>query len=133
MSEEPHITYFHMGQWPVYCGFTTSPKKFEREMSRLSITDQKFIATDYANATTHILTKEGVLTFIITMAYEKKRSIEQVASMIAHEAVHVAQEMWQQFGEREPGREAEAYLVQHVVQCCLQEYFKTGRVRRSAP
>lgn len=134
MSEEPCIAYFHMGPWPFYCGFTTKPKAFRLEMERLKIKPAPdFTASTHANATTHFLEKDGVLTAVITMQNPKSRSIEQVAGLLAHEATHVVQEVWEQFGERQPGKEAEAYLVQHIVQCCLQVAYKTGRVRKSEP
>lgn len=127
------ITYFNMGPWPVYVGFTTSPKAFKREMDRLGITDQPFHASRYANATTHFLENRDQMTAVITMTKPKGIPVEQVAGLIAHEATHVAQAMWEQLGEREPGHEAEAYLVQHIVQGCLQEALKTGREKKTEP
>lgn len=134
MNGEPNVEYFHMGQWPLYIGFTMSQKAFKKEMKRLNVDKPaKFLASDNANATTHYLKSDGVLTCIITMHDPKSRPVEQVASMIAHEAVHVAQELWEQIGEDNPGREAEAYLVQYITQCCLQVALDTGRERKSAP
>ena len=130
---EPYITYFNMGPWPIYVGFTQSKKGFAKEMKRLGITDCPFIANDHSNASAHYLTKDGALTCIITMDKRKGRMIEQVAGLIAHEATHVAQELWAHIGERNPGREAEAYLVQMIVQCCLQQACNTGRVRKTEP
>ncbi len=132
-KDEPHIAYFNMGPWPIYVGFTTSPKRFAREMKRLGCEGVASLASDHANATTHHLIKDGSATAIIAMQKDKKRSPEQVAALIAHEAVHVAQELWSNIGERTPGREAEAYLVQMIVQCCLQEVLDTGRTRKEAP
>lgn len=135
MSDRPEISYYSMGAWPFYVGFTMSPKAFKKEMKRLAIDDPpSFLGSTHANATTHILEKGGTLTCIITMEKQgKDRPIEQIAGLLAHEAVHVVQELWHNIGERSPGSEAEAYLVQMITQCCLQDALGTGRVRSSYP
>lgn len=131
---EPHISYYGMGPWPMYLGFTTSPKAFKREMKRLAVEDHSpFVANDHSNATTHHLMHGGMLTCIITLRGHKAFNVEQVAALIAHEATHVAQQLWESIGEREPGREAEAYLVQMITQCCLQDALGTGRERKERP
>lgn len=127
------IDYFNMGQWPIYVGFTTSRKAFAREMKRLSCGKVDFLSTTHANATTHTLTKDGTLTFIIAMEKQGERSVEQVAGLVAHEATHVAQRLWEQIGESRPGDEAEAYLVQMITQSCLEIALKTGRTKKAEP
>jgi hypothetical protein len=130
---EPHIDYCHMGPWPIYVGFTTSKKAFAKEMKRLDLGKVDFLARSSANATTHHLhAEDGAPCCVITLD-KTGGAIEQIASMIAHEAVHVAQYAFEQFGEENPGRESEAYFVQHIVQFCLQIALDTGRVRKSAP
>lgn len=124
MSDGAHITYFHMGAWPVYVGFTMSREAFAKEMKRLSCPDVDFVNPG-ATATMHTFVKDGTATCIIAFDKQKGRSPEQEAGLIAHEAIHVAQELWERIGEHHPGREAEAYLVQQIVQCCLQEVWAT--------
>lgn len=46
----------------------------------------------------------------------------QVFAVLAHEAVHVKQRLYEYIGEREPGRESEAYLVQSIAQFCMTNY-----------
>ena len=135
MSDTAHIDYFNMGPRPLYCGFTTSRKAFRKEMKRLAVSPlPDFHGSTHANATTHFLhAKDGGFTTIITLDKPKGRTPEQIAGLIAHEATHVAQELWTNIGEREPGKEAEAYLVQAIVQNCLQVAMKTGRVRKTEP
>lgn len=132
MSDEPHIRYFNMGPWPIYVGFSDSPEAFAKEMQRMKIDGVPFVNAG-ANATMHTFEKDGSTTCIITLQKGCGKSREMVAALLAHEAVHVAQELWQAIGEHKPGREAEAYLVQMITQCCLQEAWKTNRVRRSEP
>lgn len=131
---EAHIRYCNMGPWPGYVGFTTSAKAFQRELKRLAVPEKvAFMGSPRANATTHFFEKDGSTTAIITIGKPKSVSFEQYAAMIAHEAVHVVQMLWRDIGEKEPGDEAEAYAVQHIVQFCLQEAYKTGRERKLIP
>lgn len=133
MNDEPHITYFNMGPWPIYVGFTKCPEAFSKEMARLKIDDINFVNSG-ANATMHAFRKGGGgdLTCIITLATSGKNRA-CVAALIAHEAVHVAQELWDSIGEHNPGREAESYLIQMITQCCLEELWKTGSKDRCKP
>ncbi len=123
-----------MGPFPGFVGFTTDQKAFKRELKRLAVTEPvDFLATARANATTHYFEREGSTTAIITMGKPKNVSFEQYAALAAHEAVHVVQALWQDIGEKKPGWEAEAYLVQHIVQFCLQIAYGTGRERKLIP
>lgn len=140
MSNKPAkgLHYFNTGPWPVYIGFTTSPKSFAVEMKRLSIKDDiPFVATEHAHASTHYFRSPGgTLTCIITMPdfNKKKRSREQYAALIAHEAMHVIQEMQDELAQgKRLGSEAEAYLIQQIVQECLQVAWKTGNTRQMEP
>lgn len=133
MTDEACIDYFNMGPWPMYLGFTQSKKAFAKEMKRLSVVNVSFLSSDHANATVHILEKDGALTCIIAMEKGKGRSPEQIAGLIAHEAMHIVQELWSHIGEKVPGREAEAYLIQHIVQSCLQIACDTGRTKKTEP
>jgi ribosomal protein L30E len=85
-----------------------------------------------ASATTHHLVNGSDNTAIIVMQPPtRKHSKEQYAALLAHEAVHVVQEMRAKLGDL--GSEGEAYLVQQVVQEGLQEAWKTGRVKAGRP
>lgn len=131
---EPHIDYFNMGQWPFYVGFTTSPKAFKKEMKRLGIGDEPFVCRERADAATHFLTNDGSVTAIITMPPVGKRKHSQYAALVAHEALHVMQEMHAELNRGEPfGKEADAYLLQLIVQECLQIALKENVSNRTKP
>lgn len=126
MSDGPHVTYMHMGQWPVFVGFTTEPKAFRREVKRLGIKAKvPFVARAGADATTHFFAREGRQSCaIITMPKVGDRSHSQYAALVAHEALHIVQDMHRQLNGGAPfGDEADAYLLQSIVQHCLQEAF----------
>lgn len=136
-DDAPHIRYFHMGQWPCYVGFTTDPDAFDAEMKRLRVDDPpQFVANDHSHATTHFLYNRDMLTVIVTIRRQRKRMKEQIAALIAHESLHVMQEMERQFyaGGRFDN-ETQAYLVQYLTQQFLIEYNNPGKqmTRRIEP
>jgi hypothetical protein len=133
-SDKPCIEYLNMGPWPVYVGFTTSEPAFAKEMKRLGLSDVAFLGRERASATVHTLTHGGEMTFILAMLPAKGRTKEQYAALVAHEAVHIAQGIKEEVSANDHlGRESEAYLVQHIVQWCLQLAWDTGRTKRNAP
>jgi len=116
------IYYVDIGPYPAHVGFTASPKAFMKEMKRISGESDVMFMPEHATAATHaLLNNEGELCCIIT--YDKTRNISkpQVAALLAHEAVHCAQKLWERIGEHRPGDEAEAYLVQAITQGCLAQ------------
>lgn len=114
------MKYFDLGQWPIYFGFTTSEKAFHKELKRLGCGHA--IKPFGGGATTHLFEgSDGGLTVIVTLHEWRGHNLSQVAGLVAHEAVHVAQALWEHIGEKNPSPECEAYFVQHVVQLCLEE------------
>lgn len=133
-EDKAHIDYFNMGPWHIFVGFTISPADFDKEMARLGVKGERFVGgggTNHAAATTHMLELKGYLTCIITLADNSKYDIAQVAALLAHEAVHVAQQLWRNCGETQPGDEAEAYLVQYITQVCLNVVIAARRAKRA--
>jgi hypothetical protein len=134
---KPHIDYIDMGPWPGHIGFTMSERAFAKEMKRIRLDrDAPFLASGHALATTHYLMRSNELICIIAMKPWKKRkhTRECVAGIIAHEATHVVQQMRETHSYNDPlGREAEAYLVGHIVQECLQIVWKSKFSRKKFP
>jgi hypothetical protein len=118
---ESSIKWFSMGQWPVYVGFTSRQALLDREVSRLCPgQDAKCVIAPTGGGAIHSFERPGKQTcHIVTINDDPSREQHQVAAMICHEAVHLAQRLWDDLGEKMPGAEAEAYLVQYVTQCCL--------------
>lgn len=127
--DAPCLRYFHMGQWPCYVGFTASQAEYDAKMQRLKVDDPSpWITGAHSHATTHFLTNRDMLTIIVCIQRDRRRSIEQVASLLAHEALHVVQAMEEQFYPS--GRfdhESAAYLLQYLTQQFLYEYRKPGK------
>jgi hypothetical protein len=102
-------------------------------MRRLKVREPNgFFKNAGSNATTHFFNSNGQSLAIICMEpQDRKRSKEQYAALLAHEATHVVQNMRDDLGDL--GREAEAYLVQQIVQEGLQIAWKTGRETKRKP
>lgn len=131
------VHYLHPGQWPVHIGFTDCPRAFAREMKRLKVNDPpEMTAHPRGAAAMHTFTSSDTpMCFIITMPPPgKTRSREQIAAIIAHEALHVVQGMEEElFAGGRFDHESAAYLLQYIVQHCLQIIWKSGKTRKSSP
>jgi hypothetical protein len=110
----------------------TTKEIFEAEYKRL--THRNYMPNDMAwaggkgRACVHKFDeREGVDTCCVvcidvaTLAAQGRSGIEIVA-LLAHEAVHVKQELMDYIGETKPSAEFEAYTVQNIVQNLLEEY-----------
>lgn len=114
------VSYLDMGQWPVYVGFTTSESAFKKELKRLGAGNTEFVKDDFADASTHFLhSDKGNHAAIIALKEKNDWVLDQVAALVAHEATHVAQWVFDCIGEDKAGKETEAYLIQYVTQHCL--------------
>lgn len=134
LAEDMH--YIHTGPWPVFVGFTTSEKAFAAEMKRLGVDENiQFSAHSRAGATTHYLVKDRHLCCIITIEpYSRRVSREVYAALVAHEAMHVVQEMQRELNKgKSLGDEAEAYMIQQIVQEILRIAWGSNMVRRTEP
>lgn len=139
-DDKPHIKYFNMGPWPVYVGATAKPKAFKREMARLCPgRNIDFVGSGHANATTHLLTLDGAMTAIVAIQSHGKHSKEAYAALIAHEVMHVVQYMREHLISSNSacteglGIEAEAYIMQYLVQEIISVACDTGRRKRERP
>lgn len=120
-----HIRYADLGPFPFYCGFTTNPMRYVREMTRLGIPDPPPFVSPGTDATAHLLTS-ALLAATTIVCLNRTRMLKphpaQLAAMLAHEAVHVKQNLMDAIGERAPSIEFEAYIVQGATQFFINEY-----------
>ena len=81
-----------------------------------------WIASPHADATTHILNgKSGALCAIVALRADKQAAVE-IAGLLVHEAVHVAQHYFDWYGETQPAKEQQAYCIQGIAQELMAEY-----------
>lgn len=138
MSDRPikGIHYLNMGPWPGFIGFVFEERAFKAELKRLDIrVDVQMLGHERAHATLHHFVgprDQGI--YLLALGSTKGRTKEQIAGLIAHEAMHIIQYMQKELARGESlGDEAEAYLIQMIVQEALQILWKSNMVRCKVP
>lgn len=104
-----------------------SEKQFKKELKRLNLPSEQwppFLATPHASATVHFFERHGDIDFcaIVCLGDTSNVELEQVYSMLVHEAVHIWQEIRAHIGERDPSSEFEAYSIQAISQRLMFSY-----------
>lgn len=79
-----------------------------------------------ADATTDCLDdrKCGGRVYVVFMRPMLDNSAAQDAALLAHEAVHVASDYFESFGEDSPGEETRAYVLQDIAQYLIEEHYR---------
>lgn len=81
-----------------------------------------FVNTPHSQATAHFFDSPGGLAAVVCLRDFAGRDPVVVAGLLIHEAVHVWQEYAEHIGEKEPGREQEAYAIQAIAQELMAEF-----------
>lgn len=106
-----------------YLALVLSQAEFDKAMRHCQQPSVPYLATQRADATTHIFANaKGETVAIVALGDVTGRSGVEVASLLVHEAVHVWQEHCASIGERHPACEQEAYGIQAISQELMAEY-----------
>lgn len=101
----------------------TDERQYKEAMRHLNLSAVPAWVSPGASATTHHASNaDGRLACIVCIDGWRGRDPVEVAGLLVHEAVHVWQEYADGIGEREPGREQEAYAVQSIAQELMAEF-----------
>lgn len=114
---------------PIHYALCVSQKQFDAELRRLGRTPEQGV-NDGAGATTNIFKAPNGRLCALVCLFDHSLDYEQIASLLAHEAVHLFQEIKKNIGERDPSAEFEAYCIQRITQNLLYAYKK--QVKRKA-
>lgn len=114
-----HFYYMHLGILPTNFAFCMSEKSFKKEMKRLDFDDVQMIIG--GDATCHTTTTDNGNYAFVCIELEKVKSVafEKIIGLVVHECVHAWQFIRKSIGEEEPSPEFEAYVVQSLVQFCM--------------
>lgn len=111
---------------PIKYTLCLTERSFRKALKRLHVPKDgrpEFLSTDHANAATHFFeSDDGGAAVIVTLGGTEGRSIEQVHSLLVHEAVHLWQAIRERMGEESPSAEFEAYSVQAISQRLMESY-----------
>lgn len=105
------------------CG---SEEEYLRAVKRLKIKDPNKWLNSGSGGMTHTFTKDDSITCIVTIDFAecKNYALSEIVGMLAHEAMHVCQEMFTNIGERNPSSELEAYAIQCTTQRLVAEFLR---------
>ena len=114
---------------PVYIGLCTTEAQFRKELKRLNIPQSEcpdwIPKSDMDAAVWHFIDdKREEKCAIVCVRKHKDTTNAEVFGMLAHEAVHVWQEIKLCIGEKEPSSEFEAYSIQSITQRLIEAYLK---------
>lgn len=108
---------------PLCYGLCLDEKDFKRALKKLKIDEEVgFLLNENADATVHLFTKDGMTASIVCLGNVRGKTIEQLHSLLLHEAVHIWQVIKEQLNEREPSIEFEAYSIQTIAQNLFCSY-----------
>lgn len=110
---------------PLSVGVFFSEKDFRSECKRLGIKENEFTGGGEACvAVVHSYVNDKTGHEINMMCFRlekmKEKTAAEIVGIVAHECVHVFQNMKNFLGEREPGKEFEAYAIQHLVEGVIE-------------
>lgn len=112
-------------QMPFSMCICVSEKAFEKKLDSLNIPKMMrppFERQD-ADAVTHFFADgDGDTCCVITITRREGYDDSAIAGLIAHEAVHVWQEVREKLGEDKPSSEFEAYGIQAITHSLLDSY-----------
>lgn len=101
---------------------THNRDKFKRWCNRLN-----WIPSNRSNAETVFATYLDEPIALVRMTNSLDFSAAEDASLLSHEAVHIAMGYFDFLGEDEPSEEFVAYVVQHISLCLIDWHFKWKR------
>ena len=109
-----------------YFTICTTEKQFHKVLKHLRVRrkDWPEFVTPYAYATTHFLDnkQDQKKASVVCYANYQDKTPAQIAALLCHEAVHIWQETREDYGERSPSYEFEAYAIQSLAQSLIEEF-----------
>lgn len=110
---------------PVHYAFVPDAGAWAYELKRLDVGADDLEYPQSAARTSTLTNKyRGKTICLVTMdaVQAKEYSDLEIFSLLAHEASHVWQSTCDAIGEKKPGRECEAYSIQHYTQELMRAY-----------
>ena len=117
MKKHNKTKWLNMGPIIVHFGFCGSEKAYCKTMNRMGVSDPMPFVSPGAGASVRSFEKPGA-NMTILMCYDAEsdssNTRNQIDSLIAHEAAHVAHYCLEYMREKPDAHETFAYIVQYV-------------------
>lgn len=120
------VVWLKQSWQPVAVGFVPSEKAWHKEMWRMRCSEEwpeKPSAAGHTKWLENHTTGHAVI--LVTLHKSSERDAMEVISTIIHESVHVWQFICQMIGEKSPGIETEAYMIQNIAEQLIEAYTST--------
>ena len=113
-----------------YYTLVTTERQFRKAMKHLGIAYPPPWVNVGSEATTHFLEAGNRQAAVVAIRLARPRMLSEVVGLLAHEAVHIAQEYFADIGERLPSPEFQAYVTKWITSELVLAYDKRrfGRV-----
>ena len=109
-----------------YFTLCTTEKQFHKALKHFRVPrkDWPQFVSPYADATTHFLDNQSdrKKASVVCYANFQDKTPAQIAALLCHEAVHIWQQTREDYGERAPSSELEAYAIQSLTQALIEEF-----------
>ena len=107
---------------PYYC-LCLNQEQFNLALKQLKIKDKcNYILNSHSHATTHTYDNGNDLCCIVCLDITNESSLAATISLLVHESVHIYQNLLERIGEKETGKETEAYMIQSISQNLIKQY-----------
>lgn len=107
---------------PIPYSLCTSEKAFQDTVKNIDYPEKWLSCGAYATTHCFTSTDSGDQVIIVAIDPEKSEDLEAAYAFLCHEAVHVWQFIRESLGEDAPGKEQEAYSVQHIAYNLMTAY-----------
>lgn len=113
-----------------YMTLCLTEDEFETAMKHLRVRNYPAFVTEGADATVHHMSNnDGSDACVVCLRGWEGRDAVEVIGLLVHEAVHIWQEYADRMGERDPGREQEAYAIQSISQELIDAFRRKSNGR----
>jgi hypothetical protein len=108
------VHWIDLGPWPPGCVVIDNEDSYRRFMRQKCGKD--VVVQPYPPKDGGLCQKlDGPRSFILMIVLGPYSDQTELAGTLAHEAAHATRWLFEGVGEKAPGQEAEAYLIEHIV------------------
>lgn len=129
-TKNDKLFWLDMDFWPCFVGFCDKPKHYFKFLKELGATDDHYLP-DHADAAVKALYNGGKRIYLLLIDRDQfaKYSKTERTGLLAHECVHILQEMRESIGDL--GSEGEAYTMQRILMSAMT--WEKSRRKRGKP
>lgn len=106
---------------------TIEVKLFHDEAKYLKALEKQNVVVEVCSSPAEVCTteiKDGTIVSFVLIRDALTHRYEQQLALLCHEAVHIAQDYFDNIGEIDPATEEQAYVIQSIFQCLAIEHRK---------